>query len=123
MDAIKLTDIFKTLNEFLAFYGIDESKLSSYTQERLEEKTNVHIFEPPKPTKTVLLIHGYFDHSGSFKNVINYFLSLNYRVVSYDLEGHGLSNGNRGEIHDFDDYVQEFRKVLAFVKGIIIILQ
>lgn len=101
-------------NEYLSFYGIDQSLLSNYKRKKIDNKTMMQIFEPAMTTKTVLLIHGYFDHTGSLKNVINHFLSLDYRVVGYDLEGHGLSNGSRGEIHDFDDYVQVFRKVIAF---------
>lgn len=114
MDVHQNEQKFNCPNDYLDFYEIDQGKLSNYKQEKLEGKTNIHIFEPMTAKKTVLLIHGYFDHTGSLKNVINYFLSLDYRVVSYDLEGHGLSSGARGEIHDFEDYVQSFRKVLAF---------
>jgi alpha-beta hydrolase superfamily lysophospholipase len=108
--------IFNRPNDYLSFYGIDLGEVSNYKIEKLEGKTIIHIFEPKIVQKTVLLIHGYFDHTGSFKNIINYFLSSNYRVIGYDLEGHGLSKGNRGEIHDFNDYVQTFQKVITFCK-------
>lgn len=107
---------FTSQDEYLSFYGIKTSVLSSYQKELLEEKTTIHIFEPEHCRKTVLLLHGYFDHTGSFKHIINHFLSIGYRVVGYDLEGHGLSTGNRGEIQDFNDYVQMFRKILSYCK-------
>ncbi|RXI97832.1 alpha/beta hydrolase [Anaerobacillus alkaliphilus] len=109
--------VFNNPNEYLSFYGINTGLSFYYQKERLEEKTCIHIFEPASSTeKTVLLIHGYFDHTGSFKHVINHFLACGYRVIGYDLEGHGLSAGKRGEIQSFNDYVQAFRGVLSFCK-------
>jgi alpha-beta hydrolase superfamily lysophospholipase len=116
MDQNQKEHRFKCPNDYLSFYGIDQCTLSVYKQLKLEGKTMVQIFEPTSIKNTVLLIHGYFDHTGSLKNVINHFLSLNYRIVSYDLEGHGLSSGNRGEIQDFADYVESLKEVLAFCK-------
>lgn len=109
------TTYFNSDNDYLSFYGIDSHKLSDYKQEKLGHKTVVHVFEPSnRPNKTVLLIHGYFDHTGSFKNVINHFLHLNYRVIGYDLEGHGLSSGERGVIGDFSEYVTTLQMVLRY---------
>lgn len=103
-------------NEYLTFYGIDINSISKYKREKLAQKTVIHIFEPHNCRKTILLVHGYFDHTGSFKNVINHFLACQYRVISYDLEGHGLSSGKRAEIADFTDYVQDFQHVLTYCK-------
>lgn len=109
--------VTRSEHEYLSFYGIDETNLSNYKRVKLTKRsieTTIHVFEPSKINKTVLLIHGYFDHTGSLKNLINFFLAKDWRVISYDLQGHGLSTGNRGEIKDFQEYVQMFQSVLVF---------
>ncbi|OIJ18955.1 hypothetical protein BKP45_14605 [Anaerobacillus alkalidiazotrophicus] len=104
-------------HNYISFYGIDKQVLNDYKVEKIKEgneETAVHVFEPVSVKGTVLLIHGYFDHTGSLKNMINFFLKKHWRVISYDLQGHGLSSGNRGEISDFIQYVETLKKVLTY---------
>ncbi|OIJ11180.1 hypothetical protein BKP37_16110 [Anaerobacillus alkalilacustris] len=104
-------------HNYISFYGIDKQLLNDYKVEKIKEgneETAVHVFEPVSVKGTVLLIHGYFDHTGSLKNMINFFLKKQWRVISYDLQGHGLSSGNRGEISDFIQYVETLKKVLTY---------
>ncbi len=110
---------FTNNKEYLSFYGIDQDSLSKYNVEKIKEgkkSTVIHTFEPKRVAKTVLLIHGYFDHTGGLKNMINHFLRKGWRVVSYDLDGHGLSSGERAEIEDFTEYVHTLQKVLFHCK-------
>jgi len=66
-----------------------------------------HYYQPTdKPRGTMLALHGYFDHSGLYRHLIEYCLQRNYAVLTYDLPGHGLSTGGEGEIDDFLEYVQ-----------------
>lgn len=66
-----------------------------------------HYYQPSeKPCGTVLALHGYFDHSGLYRHLIEYCLQRNYALLTYDLPGHGLSTGGEGEIDDFLEYVQ-----------------
>ena len=53
---------------------------------------------------TLLLFHGYLDHLGLYKHIIEYGLSRHLRVVGFDLPGHGISSGEQAVIHDFLDY-------------------
>lgn len=73
-----------------------------------------HYFEPPRPRGTCFVLHGYFDHSGLFRHVIEYCLARGLAVVAYDLPGHGLSTGERGHIHDFGEYRQVLEDALRF---------
>lgn len=68
-----------------------------------------HYCPGDKPRGTLLSLHGYFDHSGLYRHLIEYCLQQNLALLTYDLPGHGLSTGGEGEIDDFGDYV----KVLA----------
>lgn len=110
---------FANLKQYLDYYEINREYLSQYKEEKIEEGTQqtvLHIFEPASITKTILLVHGYFDHTGGLKNLINHFLSKGWCVLSYDLAGHGLSSGKRAEINDFTDYVNTLKKVLSYSK-------
>jgi len=62
------------------------------------------VWSPPKPTGTAFVIHGYFDHLGLYRHLLSCLLAKGWRVVLWDLPGHGLSSGPRAEIEDFDDY-------------------
>src|SRR5438309_892649 len=50
----------------------------------------------------VLLAHGYLEHAGLNPRAVAYFLGKGWNVAVLDLPGHGLSDGRRGYIEDFD---------------------
>lgn len=54
--------------------------------------------------KTLIVLHGYFDHSGLFGKLIRWGLEQGYQVHCFDLPGHGLSSGEAGAIGHFDQY-------------------
>ena len=62
------------------------------------------VWSPPEPTGTAFVIHGYFDHLGLYRHLLSCLLAKGWRVVLWDLPGHGLSSGPRAEIEDFHDY-------------------
>ncbi len=46
----------------------------------------------------VLLTHGYGEHSGRYVEVISGWTQSGLVVASYDLRGHGHSEGHRGHV-------------------------
>lgn len=64
----------------------------------------VQVFGPANPVATVVAVHGYYDHTGLMRPLIEHLLSRGFTVVSVDLPGHGLSSGARVEIRDFAEY-------------------
>jgi alpha-beta hydrolase superfamily lysophospholipase len=50
------------------------------------------------------LVHGYYDHAGTWKNLLSHLLSSHYTVAILELPGHGLSSGDRVSIHCFSEY-------------------
>jgi alpha-beta hydrolase superfamily lysophospholipase len=96
------------LDHYLNYYQYNMKKTAAYRCGRITTERSsvfVQIFTPPKPKGTVLLIHGYMDHSGGLSTSVNGFLEQSYEVISVDLPGHGLSDGDRGAIRDFSHYV------------------
>jgi alpha-beta hydrolase superfamily lysophospholipase len=64
----------------------------------------VQSFSPPNAKGTILYLHGYLDHSGKHGQAIGAFLERGWRVLAMDLPGHGLSEGERGDIGNFGEY-------------------
>lgn len=62
------------------------------------------IWSPAAPHGTVFVVHGYFDHLGLYRHLLEWLLERGWRVVLWDLPGHGLSSGVRASIDDFEDY-------------------
>ncbi|WP_457808962.1 alpha/beta hydrolase [Kushneria sp. EE4] len=62
---------------------------------------------------TVVVVHGYFDHLGLYGHLLRLLLEEGFRVVLWDLPGHGLSSGERAAIDDFATYIQCLRALLA----------
>lgn len=60
----------------------------------------------PQAERTVLLVHGYYDHVGLYRHLINALLLAGFNVVAFDLPGHGLSEGLPLVIDDFGNYGQ-----------------
>ncbi|WP_054913342.1 alpha/beta hydrolase [Pseudomonas sp. NBRC 111127] len=61
---------------------------------------------PEQPSATLFLLHGYYDHMGLYRHVIEWALGQGFAVISCDLPGHGLSSGERASISDFAVYQQ-----------------
>lgn len=55
----------------------------------------------------VLLTHGYAEHSGRYGEVIDALLSRGLLTATWDLRGHGHSEGHRGYVERFDEYLDD----------------
>jgi alpha-beta hydrolase superfamily lysophospholipase len=64
----------------------------------------VQVWWPQAPRATLVLLHGYYDHSGLYRHVVEWALGLGFAVLTFDLPGHGLSSGARASIGDFAEY-------------------
>jgi alpha-beta hydrolase superfamily lysophospholipase len=75
-----------------------------------------HLYEPVQYTATVVLLHGYLNHSGQFRHLIQHLLDNQYAVAVFDLPGHGLSSGEQVVIDSFDQYVTVMQDFMRIVK-------
>lgn len=66
----------------------------------------------PDPAWVVLLAHGFGDHTGSWGRYAARLVGAGGAVVACDHRGHGLSDGPRAVIEDFDIVAQEYLGVL-----------
>lgn len=59
---------------------------------------------PEHAVATLFVLHGFYDHMGLYRHVIEWALDRQWAVISCDLPGHGLSSGERASIDDFAAY-------------------
>lgn len=92
------------------YYGLDlassragaRSQLGCFELDGLRIVTQLWL--PAEPQATLVLLHGYYDHMGLYRHVIDWALGMNLAVLACDLPGHGLSAGPRASIDDFATY-------------------
>ena len=97
---------------YRSFYGLDLGDRHAGLDHRLGSfsaagyQIAVQLWAPAEPRGTLLLVHGYYDHMGLYRHVVDWALALNLAVLACDLPGHGLSSGARASIDDFAEYQQ-----------------
>jgi alpha-beta hydrolase superfamily lysophospholipase len=74
-------------------------------------------WEPTKSLGTVIIVHGYMDHTGLYGHLIRHLLGRQLSVVCLDLKGHGLSSGTACSITDFGDYVAQVQSVIVLCQA------
>ena len=96
------------VQEYFQYYGLDTEKDNTeHTFGTFPSGNNAlaaHIFKPDEYKATVILVHGYLNHSGQLRHIIKRLLNEGYSVAVFDLPGHGLSTGKRAAINDFTEY-------------------
>lgn len=76
-----------------------------------------HGHKPKEPSLgTVVIVHGYAEHSGRFAHVIDFLNQRGFTVYAYDQRGHGRSEGIRGDVVKFDDFVKDLHTFVGIVR-------
>ncbi|MEM1112616.1 MAG: alpha/beta hydrolase [Pseudomonadota bacterium] len=107
------------LQAFCANYCIDFDQRLSHVSHRAgyvasgNYRLATHRWTLRGARGNLLLVHGYFDHTGLFDKLIRWGLESGYNVLMFDLPGHGLSTGEPASIGDFGEYAQAIHNVLA----------
>ena len=60
-----------------------------------------------EPAAALAVVHGYGEHGGRYRCLVDAMVPLGYAVHVFDLRGHGRSPGGRGHIERFADYVDD----------------
>ena len=112
---------------YFDYYGLDMADRIEGVEhlfgtfESSEWTLAANIYRPKEYKATVVLLHGYLNHTGQFKHLIRHLLERGFAVAVYDMPGHGLSGGERAVIDDFSQYTQtlvDYTKIVGkMVKG------
>lgn len=93
------------------FYGLDFAQRAAPVRRQLGrfkaagyELVSQVWWPDSTPIATLFVIHGFYDHMGLYRHVIEWGLKHGFVVIACDLPGHGLSSGERASIDDFAQY-------------------
>lgn len=103
---------------YFAHFGLDcgldvQHFFGSFTSGRYT--LAAHLYRPAQYKATVVLLHGYLNHSGQMRHLIAQLLKEGYAAAVFDLPGHGLSTGRTAGIENFEEYgraVEDFMKIV-----------
>jgi alpha-beta hydrolase superfamily lysophospholipase len=71
---------------------------------------------PRSPVGAIVLVHGLAEHSGRYGHVGRHFAGRSWATYALDTRGHGRSPGPRVHVGSFDEFVEDVRSMLAFVR-------
>lgn len=66
---------------------------------------------------TVMLVHGFGEHAGRYGNLYKHFVPKGYEVYAPDLRGHGLSEGLKGHVDKFSNYIEDLKILHKKIEG------
>ncbi len=69
------------------------------------------------PVAALAIVHGLGEHSERYNHVGGYFAERGYAVFAVDLRGHGRSQGKRGHINHFDEYLDDAQSLVNYTQS------
>lgn len=69
------------------------------------------------PRALAILVHGYGEHMGRYRHVIEALTAQGYLVYGLDHRGHGRSDGPRANVEDFDYFVSDLHQLVSLARG------
>lgn len=105
--------------QYLNYYGITTPNVATHGFGHFMAagyRIAAHYWLPPNPQGSLLILHGYYDHTGLYGNAIHLGLEKNCAVFMFDLPGHGLSSGDQASITSFDEYSHVLQRFLEMIE-------
>lgn len=73
----------------------------------------LHHWPKAQPRASVVIVHGYGEHAGRYAELAGALNDAGFSVLSADNRGHGKSQGRRGYVERFPEYLDDLDVVLA----------
>lgn len=71
---------------------------------------------PGNPRAVIVLVHGQGEHSGRYPHVISALTAQQFKTFTFDLRGHGLSEGQRGHFESMDQILDDLQLLVDQVE-------
>lgn len=104
---------------YSAFYGIDFPNIAHHIGyiPTSDYTIATQTFITAQSKGTVIIVHGYFDHSAMMRQCIRICIEMGFSVLTMDLPGHGLSYGERASIRSFSEYATILDECITYCKN------
>ena len=79
-------------------------------------KTFSRCWLPKKPKAFIIGVHGFLEHSGRYSHVGEELLKYGYALCMQDLRGHGNTNGERGYVSSFNEFIKDLETYIRYIK-------
>jgi acylglycerol lipase len=70
-----------------------------------------------EPKAILIIVHGLGEHIGRYVNLVDYLVPRGYAVYGYDQRGHGKSEGVKGYVDRFSDFVDDLNLFFKLVQS------
>lgn len=74
--------------------------------------------EVESPKASVIITHGIAEHSGRYDEITGKLNQAGYSVVRYDVRGHGMSQGKRGALKSYHQFIDDLHVLVTEEKKI-----
>lgn len=74
-------------------------------------------WRPEAPRAILALAHGLGEHGGRYGNVVAEVVPRGYAVYALDHRGHGRSDGRRGHVESFAEYIADLGRLIEIAAG------
>ena len=98
--------------------GFNLPKTELFWTNQRGHKLHIRHFEHENPLALVVLIHGYGAHMNSphvYQTSCLYAKSLEAEIMTFDMQGHGYSEGPRGAVASFDDMAEDVESFMRLI--------
>lgn len=70
---------------------------------------------PPLEKGHIFIAHGFGEHGGRYANVVDRLVGAGFGIWALDHRGHGQSQGRRGRVRSFSEYIEDLHRFYAQV--------
>ncbi|TFE23483.1 alpha/beta fold hydrolase [Cohnella luojiensis] len=92
------------------------SKEGIYFTRTREMKLYYRLWKPVHPQALLIFVHGAGEHSGQYSHLGIECLHRNIALIAPDLRGFGKSEGKRGYIRQFKDYLDDLNELVIYLQ-------
>ena len=86
---------------------IDNKKIKIYLNEELTKGSS----------KAILVVHGFFEHSGRYDEFISRLKDIGFNVFAMDLRGHGKTISKKGDLKSIKKLIEDVDVVVKYIKN------
>ncbi|RCL73416.1 MAG: lysophospholipase [Flavobacteriales bacterium] len=93
------------MKEYASILSKDGLKIATFSNHFRSEKG------------VMIITHGMGEHSMRYKEMADFYTNEGYTVISFDIRGHGLSEGKRGHTPGYEFLMDDIERVYAQVRA------